>query len=63
MASVEKDVGVERDPSLEFWVFLLFLFYLLPDNIDCFGNVVSLFLREVVPLFLEVISVLLLTHK
>ena len=52
MASVEKDVRVEWDSTLEFWVLLLFLFDLLPDYIDCFGNVVSLFLREVVPLLL-----------
>ena len=52
MASVEKDVGVEWDPLLEFRVLLLFLFDLLPDYIDSLRNVVSLFLREVVPLLL-----------
>ena len=52
MASVEKDVGVKWDPLLEFWVLLLFLFDLLPDYIDSLRNVVSLFLREVVPLLL-----------
>ena len=52
MASVEKDVRVEWDPLLEFWVLLLFLFDLLPDYIDSLRNVVSLFLREVVPLLL-----------
>ena len=52
MASVEKDVRVEWDPLLEFWVLLLFLLDLLPDYIDSLRNVVSLFLREVVPLLL-----------